>query len=87
MVLNTDVQRETGRTAQLGNIAAAGAVADIVRSTLGAQKAKSENERYRTLVTGHVAYALVAPPLYACRRAACHAEDAARSDGWDRHHQ
>lgn len=35
MVLNTNTKRETGRTAQLGNIAAARAVADIVRTTLG----------------------------------------------------
>jgi T-complex protein 1 subunit gamma len=35
MVLNANTQRETGRTAQLGNIGAAAAVADIVRSTLG----------------------------------------------------
>lgn len=35
MVLNASTQRETGRTAQLGNIGAAAAVSDIVRSTLG----------------------------------------------------
>jgi len=35
MVLNTNTKRETGRTAQLGNIAAAKAVADIIRTTLG----------------------------------------------------
>jgi hypothetical protein len=35
MVLNSSTQRETGKTAQLGNIGAAGAVSDIVRSTLG----------------------------------------------------
>jgi len=35
MVLNTNTKRETGRTAQLGNIAAARAVADIIRTTLG----------------------------------------------------
>merc|ERR1711959_590671 len=35
MVLNTNMQRETGRKAQLGNIQAAKSVADIIRSTLG----------------------------------------------------
>lgn len=35
MVLNTNTQRETGRTAQLNNIAAAKTVADIIRTTLG----------------------------------------------------
>ncbi|KAE8915445.1 T-complex protein 1 subunit gamma [Phytophthora fragariae] len=35
MVLNTNTKRETGRTAQLGNIEAAKAVSDIVRTTLG----------------------------------------------------
>lgn len=35
MVLNTNTQRETGRAAQLGNIHAAKAVADIIRTTLG----------------------------------------------------
>jgi len=35
MVLNAKTQRSTGRQAQLGNIAAARAVADIIRSTLG----------------------------------------------------
>jgi len=35
MVLNTNTRRETGRKAQLGNITAARAVADIIRSTLG----------------------------------------------------
>ncbi|RHY09854.1 hypothetical protein DYB28_002097 [Aphanomyces astaci] len=38
MVLNTNTQRETGRTAQLGNIQAAkvwAAVSEIVRTTLG----------------------------------------------------
>ncbi|TYZ64759.1 hypothetical protein PybrP1_008896 [[Pythium] brassicae (nom. inval.)] len=35
MVLNTNTRRETGRTAQLGNIEAAKAVSDIVRTTLG----------------------------------------------------
>jgi len=35
MVLNTNTRRETGRKAQLGNIAAARAVADIIRTTLG----------------------------------------------------
>lgn len=37
MVLNTNAQRDTGATAQMGNVAAAKAVADIVRSTLGPQ--------------------------------------------------
>ena len=41
MVLNANTQRETGRTAQLGNIGAAAAVADIVRSTLGALRAET----------------------------------------------
>mmetsp|Transcript_32792 Transcript_32792/g.72211 ORF Transcript_32792/g.72211 Transcript_32792/m.72211 type:complete len:529 (+) Transcript_32792:167-1753(+) len=35
MVLNANTKRETGRTAQLGNIQAAKAVADIIRTTLG----------------------------------------------------
>jgi len=35
MVLTTNTRRESGRTAQLGNIAAAKAVADIIRTTLG----------------------------------------------------
>jgi len=35
MVLNSKTQRSTGRQAQLGNIQAARAVADIIRSTLG----------------------------------------------------
>jgi T-complex protein 1 subunit gamma len=35
MVLNTNTQRETGRTAQINNILAAKTVADIVRTTLG----------------------------------------------------
>jgi len=35
MVMNVNTQRETGRQAQLGNIAAAKAVADIIRTTLG----------------------------------------------------
>lgn len=35
MVLNTNTQRETGRKAQLQNIAAGKAVADIIRTTLG----------------------------------------------------
>lgn len=35
MVLNQKTQRQTGRQAQLGNIAAAKAVANIIRSTLG----------------------------------------------------
>jgi len=35
MVLNTSTERDTGRSAQMGNIAAARAVADIIRSTLG----------------------------------------------------
>jgi len=35
MVLNTNTQRETGRSAQLSNIQAAKAVADIIRTTLG----------------------------------------------------
>jgi T-complex protein 1 subunit gamma len=35
LVMNTNTQRETGRKAQLSNIAASGAVADIVRTTLG----------------------------------------------------
>lgn len=35
MVLNAKTQRQTGRPAQLGNIAAARAVADIIRTTLG----------------------------------------------------
>ena len=35
MVLNENTERETGRSAQKGNIAAAKAVADIIRTTLG----------------------------------------------------
>jgi len=35
MVLNANTKRETGRTAQMGNISAAKAVADIIRTTLG----------------------------------------------------
>ncbi|GAQ89285.1 TCP-1/cpn60 chaperonin family protein [Klebsormidium nitens] len=35
MVLNANTKRESGRKAQLGNIAAAKAVADIIRTTLG----------------------------------------------------
>lgn len=35
MVMNTNTKRETGRKAQLNNIAAAKAVADIIRTTLG----------------------------------------------------
>lgn len=35
MVLNSKTQRTHGRQAQLGNISAARAVADIIRSTLG----------------------------------------------------
>merc|ERR1719199_1756831 len=35
MVMNQKVQRETGKTAQTANIAAAKAVSDIIRSTLG----------------------------------------------------
>lgn len=35
MVLNSKTQRQTGRQAQLSNIAAAKAVADIIRTTLG----------------------------------------------------
>jgi T-complex protein 1 subunit gamma len=35
MVLNENTERETGRQAQKGNIAAAKAVADIIRTTLG----------------------------------------------------
>lgn len=35
MVLNTNTKRESGRKAQLGNIAAGKAVADIIRTTLG----------------------------------------------------
>eukprot|EP01038_Epipyxis_sp_PR26KG_P006151 gene6151-8479_t len=35
MVLNTNTKRETGKVAQLGNIQAAKAVADIIRTTLG----------------------------------------------------
>ncbi|CAB9504746.1 complex protein 1 subunit gamma [Seminavis robusta] len=35
MVLNAKTQRQTGRAAQLGNIAAARAVANIIRTTLG----------------------------------------------------
>eukprot|EP00286_Rhodomonas_abbreviata_P006266 CAMPEP_0181336764 /NCGR_PEP_ID=MMETSP1101-20121128/27608_1 /TAXON_ID=46948 /ORGANISM="Rhodomonas abbreviata, Strain Caron Lab Isolate" /LENGTH=37 /DNA_ID= /DNA_START= /DNA_END= /DNA_ORIENTATION= len=32
MVLNTNTKRETGRAAQLGNIGAAKAVSDIIRT-------------------------------------------------------
>lgn len=35
MVLPVNTKRETGRAAQLGNITAAKAVADIIRTTLG----------------------------------------------------
>jgi len=35
MVLNTNTKREVGRGAQLGNVAASRAVADIIRTTLG----------------------------------------------------
>lgn len=35
MVMPINTKRETGRTAQLGNIAAAKAVSDIIRTTLG----------------------------------------------------
>ena len=35
MVLNSNTKRESGKTAQLGNIAAAKAVSDIIRTTLG----------------------------------------------------
>ena len=35
MVLNTTTKRDSGRQAQLGNIQAAKAVADIIRTTLG----------------------------------------------------
>lgn len=35
MVLNANTKRDTGRSAQLGNIQAAKAVADIIRTTLG----------------------------------------------------
>ena len=35
MVLNTNTKRESGRSAQLGNVAASRAVADIIRTTLG----------------------------------------------------
>ena len=35
MVLNTNTKREQGKKAQLGNIAAAKAVADTIRTTLG----------------------------------------------------
>ena len=35
MVLNTNTKRESGKEAQIGNIAAAKAVADIIRTTLG----------------------------------------------------
>ncbi len=37
MVMNTNTKRESGRKAQLANIQAAKAVADIVTSTLGPQ--------------------------------------------------
>ena len=35
MILNQNTKRETGKTAQLGNISAAKAVSDIIRTTLG----------------------------------------------------
>ena len=35
MVINQGSKRETGREAQLGNIAAGKAIADIIRTTLG----------------------------------------------------
>lgn len=35
MVLNSNTKRESGKQAQLGNIAAAKAVSDIIRTTLG----------------------------------------------------
>ena len=35
MVLNTNTKRETGKEAQMSNIAAAKAVSDIIRTTLG----------------------------------------------------
>eukprot|EP01098_Paradermamoeba_levis_P011367 TRINITY_DN485_c0_g1_i3.p1 TRINITY_DN485_c0_g1~~TRINITY_DN485_c0_g1_i3.p1 ORF type:complete len:281 (+),score=108.04 TRINITY_DN485_c0_g1_i3:52-843(+) len=35
LVLNTNIKRETGRKAQTGNIAAAKAVADVIRTCLG----------------------------------------------------
>jgi T-complex protein 1 subunit gamma len=35
LVLNTNTKRETGRTAQMGNIMATRAVSDIIRTTLG----------------------------------------------------
>lgn len=35
MVLNTNTKRETGRAAQLGNVSAAKAISDIIRTTLG----------------------------------------------------
>lgn len=35
MVLNTNTKRETGKEAQMSNIAAAKTVADIIRTTLG----------------------------------------------------
>ena len=35
MVLNTNTKRESGMAAQLGNIGAAKAVSDIIRTTLG----------------------------------------------------
>ena len=35
MVLNTNTKRESGKEAQMGNIAAAKAVSDIIRTTLG----------------------------------------------------
>jgi T-complex protein 1 subunit gamma len=34
-VMNENTQRETGRTAQLSNIAAARAISGVVRTTLG----------------------------------------------------
>jgi T-complex protein 1 subunit gamma len=35
MVLNSNTKRDSGKDAQIGNIAAAKAVADIIRTTLG----------------------------------------------------
>jgi len=35
LVVNQNTKRETGRKAQLGNIAAAKTVADVIRTTLG----------------------------------------------------
>lgn len=40
MVLPINTKRETGRAAQLGNISAAKAVADIIRTTLGPRLAQ-----------------------------------------------